>query len=67
MKMILICLLSFFILSCNEVTNEVNNLKFTKGSKIQLGSLTKGDINDLVILGKVWGFLKYCSYIIYIK
>lgn len=58
MKLILICLLSFFILSCNNLTYEVDNLKYTKGSKIEFSSLTKGDINDLVLLGKVWGFLK---------
>ena len=55
MKLVLIFLLSFFILNCNEL----DNLKYTKGSKVEFGSLTKDDINDLVLLGKVWGFLKY--------
>ncbi|HAD11489.1 MAG TPA: peptidase S41 [Saprospirales bacterium] len=32
---------------------------FRSGSRVQLGQLTPERINDLVILGKVWGFLKY--------
>lgn len=59
MRLILVCLLSVFILSCNDVTDEVDNVEYTKGSKVEFGSLTKDDINDLVLLGKVWGFLKY--------
>lgn len=32
---------------------------FSKGSGISLASLDRGVINNLVVLGKVWGFLKY--------
>lgn len=32
---------------------------FSKGSGISLAALDKGVINDLVVLGKIWGFLKY--------
>lgn len=33
--------------------------EFDKGSKIQLSSLTPTQIDNLVTLGRVWGFLKY--------
>lgn len=33
--------------------------EFDKGSKLNTINLTPSKINDLVILGKVWGFLKY--------
>ena len=33
--------------------------EFDKGSKLQLSSLTPAQIDNLVTLGRVWGFLKY--------
>ena len=36
-----------------------NDHEFDKGSKISIGNLNESKIEDLVILGKVWGFLKY--------
>ncbi|MBI5542012.1 MAG: peptidase S41 [Bacteroidia bacterium] len=33
--------------------------EFDKGSGIELTNLTKEQLNDLDILGKIWGFLKY--------
>lgn len=32
---------------------------FSKGSGIRLAALDRGAVNDLVLLAKVWGFLKY--------
>ncbi|MDR7857739.1 S41 family peptidase [Tissierella sp.] len=48
----------------NEVFYKVedkigNNGEFNKGSKIDEISLTDNNIDNLYLLGKVWGFLKY--------
>lgn len=42
-----------------EVFKADSDTSFDKGSKIATINLTSSKIEDLVILGKVWGFLKY--------
>ncbi|MCD4664274.1 MAG: peptidase S41, partial [Bacteroidales bacterium] len=34
--------------------------EFDNGSEVEILNLTPGRIDNLVLLGKVWGFLKYC-------
>lgn len=42
-----------------NITPSVRDRQFDLGSQISLSNLTQTQIDNLVILGKVWGFLKY--------
>jgi len=53
-KIALIFLTSFFI-SCQAPQDK----EFDSGSKIVMSDSTSDQINDLELLGKIWGFLKY--------
>jgi len=53
-KIALIFLTSFFI-SCQAQQDK----EYDNGSKITIPNLTPDLINDLELLGKIWGFLKY--------
>lgn len=63
----LLLLLLFFVFKLNaQVPNLIDKDKkaaldnaFNEGSKINITQLTPAQINNLAILGKVWGFLKY--------
>ena len=43
----------------NELSPAENDEEFDAGSKIQFPDLNKQKINDLELLGRIWGFLKY--------
>jgi len=43
----------------NELSPAENDEEFDAGSKIQFPDLNEQKINDLELLGRIWGFLKY--------
>ncbi|MGA2296124.1 MAG: peptidase S41, partial [FCB group bacterium] len=62
------CFFLIFILAstayCQTKTNKEefkanNDTAFDKGSNIKFGEITQEKLNDLSLLGMVWGFLKY--------
>lgn len=58
MKSLLLKLGFFLLVSLTSCTDE-NNTPFDKGSGITSIKLTPQKTEDLALLGKVWGFLKY--------
>lgn len=56
------CLILFFVASLTISScakRGVDDAEFTTGSKITLSEYSKQDVESLVLLGKIWGFLKY--------
>jgi len=45
--------------TANKNSTAVLDKKFIVSSEIEINSLTKFDRNNLVVLGELWGFLKY--------
>ena len=62
LRKILIIILSSFIVSCqpNNKTDKADyDKEFASGSIIEMPELTDELIDNLALLGKTWGFLKY--------
>ena len=62
MRKILIIILSLFIVSCqpkNKTYKADFDKEFDSGSNIEMSGLTDDLIDNLALLGKTWGFLKY--------
>ncbi len=62
MRIILILILAFFIVSCQpkDMTYKADlDKEFDSGSNIEIPELTEEVIGSLELLGKTWGFLKY--------
>src|SRR5690606_2510722 len=62
MRIILILILSLFIISCQpkKNTNKADlDKEFDSDSNIEMPELTDDLIDNLALLGKTWGFLKY--------
>lgn len=58
-KIIAPVLLLLFLVNCNDSTKIEDPHEFDKGSKIDAIVLTPEKVEDLTLLGQVWGFLKY--------
>jgi hypothetical protein len=59
MKKTLIFSLLITVFNCHAQTDEKSNLEFYNGSLIDLSNLPAENIENLELLGRVWGFLKY--------
>ena len=62
MKKILIIILSLFIVNCqpkNKTYKADFDKEFDSGSNIERPESTDDSIDNLALLGKIWGFLKY--------
>jgi C-terminal processing protease CtpA/Prc len=62
LRKILIIILSLFIVSCqpkNKTHKADIDKEFDSGSNIEIPELTDDLIDNLALLGKTWGFLKY--------
>ncbi|TDQ11828.1 S41 family peptidase [Pedobacter metabolipauper] len=61
-KLLLLFLLTTSLKLAAQTVDTVNknkDLEFITGSKIEVASLTPLQTNNLTVLGKIWGFLKY--------
>jgi C-terminal processing protease CtpA/Prc len=54
----LILILTFALLACQPKPNK-NDTEFDNGSRIELTEATPQQLENMALLGKVWGFLKY--------
>jgi hypothetical protein len=59
LKNILRQFLCLWIFVSGYAFSEVHDHEFDGGSRIRLGALTPVQTDNLVLLGKVWGFIKY--------